>query len=870
MRYIVRKDTIVHQMVVAHLQALEVYIANLPTLGCDTQQRDMCNVALQQLQVARVHWSGVTSGQAVTAALASESCQVVVSVLTLLRGSLGLAPSVAFMPYTSAFSVLASTVATFENTEGMPASGQIVLIHSLQSAVGQRLNGLHGTVMRFDAASGRFCLRLQDQDPPSDWKKVRAENLASEDAARPLDSAREHGRACLEAVAAIFDDLLQEMLIEAPDLEEGSFTQQMEAGLATSMWEALLCCCVGPDDGALMLTGASLLELCGDLSVCSLLTRYVLSAHAGMSTNFLDCLLAGDEERGVLRIRGLQETLAKSYCELFQPSALWSEGSQACDDVPIANLQADLDAHVYRVSEAAVNFGVLPVLIDAADFHLAWVGCARDEEHLSVPLLLPVLLSRLVCSMLKPAKDSPAAAAFARHVLLHAEAFLDVVCSFLGLVLVRFQQLDRDSSATSGSGAPELLLALRAVLDAVVVLAGNGLWSLGPEVTLQIDSISSLILCNARTASEASILARLSLIFLRNGSSTEGRSADVAAACNALDETQMQVLWWQVRARCGLAGLDPIEAFSLAQAWVVDGSANAAAAAAAFAEGGSLSQLGGFGGWEAEVSREWGELEQMIARCMASLPLSLREGTCMMSPNDEFSHESLAAAAEAFAAAAQTAVSVAAASAVATTVPEAQIESSGGNTPKSDADATVPLHFEEELLAQASRSSSKMQAVQASALETSSNSRLSALGMPPLPGQAPVTESTSFEAAPTRQRRKKLARDELERIRGVDPSTAPEDLRCAIDGKVLGIVLRSPYGHCFERATLERWIGMCGSVCPVTGQSLRVEDCEEDHAVEQRVVEWARASKAQHKRAVQDRRTQRKLNAAAVEGDDLS
>merc|ERR1712100_942862 len=47
---------------------------------------------------------------------------------------------------------------------------------------------------------------------------------------------------------------------------------------------------------------------------------------------------------------------------------------------------------------------------------------------------------------------------------------------------------------------------------------------------------------------------------------------------------------------------------------------------------------------------------------------------------------------------------------------------------------------------------------------------------------------------------------------------APEDMLCAIDGKVMINPVRSPYGHLFERKTLEKWFLNCGSVCPVTSK----------------------------------------------------
>merc|ERR1712217_332021 len=78
--------------------------------------------------------------------------------------------------------------------------------------------------------------------------------------------------------------------------------------------------------------------------------------------------------------------------------------------------------------------------------------------------------------------------------------------------------------------------------------------------------------------------------------------------------------------------------------------------------------------------------------------------------------------------------------------------------------------------------------------------RLGALDLPALPGQQPPEGQEA-----QRHRTTKLGRAKLGRIRGVDPATAPDDLRCAIDGRVLGAPLRSPYGHAFERSTLEEW-----------------------------------------------------------------
>merc|ERR1719188_903525 len=103
--------------------------------------------------------------------------------------------------------------------------------------------------------------------------------------------------------------------------------------------------------------------------------------------------------------------------------------------------------------------------------------------------------------------------------------------------------------------------------------------------------------------------------------------------------------------------------------------------------------------------------------------------------------------------------------------------------------------------------------------------------MPALPGQAPreghnsATASTAAASTHNGRKRMSITRAEMAKIRGVDPSLAPEELRCAIDGKLLGTPLRSPHGHLFEKETLELWIERCGSICPLTNLPLRVEDC---------------------------------------------
>jgi len=66
----------------------------------------------------------------------------------------------------------------------------------------------------------------------------------------------------------------------------------------------------------------------------------------------------------------------------------------------------------------------------------------------------------------------------------------------------------------------------------------------------------------------------------------------------------------------------------------------------------------------------------------------------------------------------------------------------------------------------------------------------------------------------------------------------PEDMRCAIDGKVMTAPTRSKYGHYFEKKTLDRWFTNCGSICPITSQPLRMEECEPDTEMKKRIIKF--------------------------------
>ena len=66
----------------------------------------------------------------------------------------------------------------------------------------------------------------------------------------------------------------------------------------------------------------------------------------------------------------------------------------------------------------------------------------------------------------------------------------------------------------------------------------------------------------------------------------------------------------------------------------------------------------------------------------------------------------------------------------------------------------------------------------------------------------------------------------------------PEDMRCAIDGKVMVNPVQSPYGHFFEYKTLQKWFANCGSVCPITQKPLRLDECQQDLEMKKRIVKF--------------------------------
>mmetsp|Transcript_8672 Transcript_8672/g.16203 ORF Transcript_8672/g.16203 Transcript_8672/m.16203 type:complete len:762 (+) Transcript_8672:109-2394(+) len=105
---------------------------------------------------------------------------------------------------------------------------------------------------------------------------------------------------------------------------------------------------------------------------------------------------------------------------------------------------------------------------------------------------------------------------------------------------------------------------------------------------------------------------------------------------------------------------------------------------------------------------------------------------------------------------------------------------------------------------------------------------------PSLLGDLP---SLGSGASATGERTAKKERNKI-KITSRSVVECPEEMRCAIDGKVCINPVRSPYGHLFEQKTLQRWMSNCGSVCPVTQRPLRMDECAPDSDMKKRIVKF--------------------------------
>ncbi|KAF4669827.1 hypothetical protein FOL47_002342 [Perkinsus chesapeaki] len=86
------------------------------------------------------------------------------------------------------------------------------------------------------------------------------------------------------------------------------------------------------------------------------------------------------------------------------------------------------------------------------------------------------------------------------------------------------------------------------------------------------------------------------------------------------------------------------------------------------------------------------------------------------------------------------------------------------------------------------------------------------------------------------------------RIRRTSPKLvdAPAELKCSLDGKIMTNPMRSPYGHVFEKKTLEKWFDSCGEICPITDKPLCMDDCKPAHDMKKAIVRYVKEKEECH------------------------
>lgn len=72
-------------------------------------------------------------------------------------------------------------------------------------------------------------------------------------------------------------------------------------------------------------------------------------------------------------------------------------------------------------------------------------------------------------------------------------------------------------------------------------------------------------------------------------------------------------------------------------------------------------------------------------------------------------------------------------------------------------------------------------------------------------------------------------------------SGAPEELRCALDQRLVVDPVRAPAGLVYERSVLAAALQQNGGLCPCTGQPLDLQSCVRDAELRKRSVTWIRS-----------------------------
>ncbi|CUF61549.1 U-box domain protein, putative [Bodo saltans] len=107
-------------------------------------------------------------------------------------------------------------------------------------------------------------------------------------------------------------------------------------------------------------------------------------------------------------------------------------------------------------------------------------------------------------------------------------------------------------------------------------------------------------------------------------------------------------------------------------------------------------------------------------------------------------------------------------------------------------------------------------------------------------------------AAPAQQEKKKKKKVAVEQAGAVElgqqitvksssvasasNASVPKEFLCALSGNTMKNPVYSPYGHTFDRETIELWIKQQGSVCPITGKPLSLDQLQPHKQLQQQIM----------------------------------
>ena len=107
-------------------------------------------------------------------------------------------------------------------------------------------------------------------------------------------------------------------------------------------------------------------------------------------------------------------------------------------------------------------------------------------------------------------------------------------------------------------------------------------------------------------------------------------------------------------------------------------------------------------------------------------------------------------------------------------------------------------------------------------------------------GDLPSFEAHKEERSTEAQELHKKNKKKKKRKRKTKPrnSNCPPEFRCNIDGCLMKMPMRTKGGLYFEKDTIEKWIGRCGQICPVTGDPLALKDLVYDEVMSNNIQKY--------------------------------